>query len=360
MNTLRDRALRPAFATLLGISLLGCAPSSLSDDPLPSGQLEKITFQAAFLAQGNISFTAAYVARDKGFFADEGLDVEIQHSSPGGGEQMQLLAARQIEFTTQTGPNFVKMMSTPSAPPFMAVALFGHESDHALMVLEEGPIRTIQDLRGKRIAFKTGESVEPPWMLAMLSQANLSLQDVDLIPVGFDPRVILPDYGRGKVDAVQVFKSNEPNILRRAGFKVRLFAPEDFGIHFLGQIYLTHRDLLRERPDVVVKFLRATFRAVAYILQAEPPEITDIVLNYAGSDADRAHNEFMWQTEVKSLLSDCTREVGLGYACPEEWNRMIDLMVEFGSLSERVPLEKFWDSGPIESIYDEEGDLIGS
>ena len=354
------RITRYSLCAALGFALLGCAPSSPGNDPGASGQLEKITFQAAFLAQGNISFTAAYVARDKGFFADEGLDVEIQHSSPGGGEQMQLLATRQIEFTTQTGPNFVKLMSTSVAPPFTAVALFGHESDHALMVLDDGPIKSIAQLRGKRIAFKTGESVEPPWMLAMLSQANLSLQDVNLIPVGFDPRVILPDYGRGRVDAVQVFKSNEPNILRRAGFRVRLFSPEDYGIHFLGQVYLTHRDLVRERPDVVRKFLRATFRAVAYILEAEPSEITDIVLHYAGPDADRAHNEFMWQTEARSLISDCTRKVGLGYACPEEWTAMMDVMVKFGSLSEPVPLEKFWDPAAIQSIYDEEGDLVGS
>lgn len=309
-----------------------------------SGAMQKVTFQAGYLAQGNISFVAAYVAKEKGYFADAGLDVTIEHASPGGGEQFQRLAAKNIQFTTQTAENFAKQVET-AAPPFIGVAVFGHTTDHGLIVLDDSPIKTIADLKGKRIGIKTGEGAQPPWLLGMLKSVGLSFSDVQMVQVGFDPRVILPESGAGQVDALQIFRSNEPDTLGRMGHKVRIFNPEDFGMVFLGQMYITHSDYVKDDPAMVGKFVKATMRGLAFTLDPKnATEVTDIVMKYAGKDANREHNQFIWETEAKYVTSPGTKEFGLGYASDEEWDKMMQTMVDFGSLKALVPVNKLFDA----------------
>ena len=334
------------------------APAA-TEAPQPTATLEPmaITFQAAFIAQGNISFTAAYVAKEKGYFAEQGLDVTIEHASPGSGEQLQRLAAKDIEFTTHTGENFVKQM-IEQQPPFVVVAVLGHETDHALLVLEESDITEIGDLAGKKIGVKTGEGVAPPWLLAMLKNGGLDFDDVELLPVGFDPRVVLPDFGAGRVDALQVFRSNEPDTLLRAGYPSRLFKPEDFGVHFLGQIYITHQDFVRDNPEMVRGFIKATMKALEFIQDpANVDEVTDIVMIYAGADANREHNQFLWQTELKTITAASTDEVGVGYAADVEWQNMMDTMIKYGAIDGSVPVDQLWDPQFVQSIY-KDGQVI--
>ncbi|MCZ7573604.1 MAG: ABC transporter substrate-binding protein [Ardenticatenaceae bacterium] len=333
-------------AVIVTFILAGCAGRAAQPKTL-----KPITFQAAYLAQGNISFAAAYVAKEKGFFAEQGLDVTIEHSSPGGGEQLQRLAAKDIQFTTNTGANFVKLVAEQS-PPFVAVSVLGQEGDHGILVLEDSGITKIGDLAGKRVGYKSGEAIEPPWLLAMLKEAGLDLKSVEMVTVGFDPRVVLPDYGEGRVDALQVFKSNEPDTLQRAGYKVEVFKPEDYGVHFLGQLYITHQDFIRDDPEMVRGFVRATLKGLEFILDpANANEVTDIVMKYAGKDADRGHNEFMWKTEAQYVTSKDTEAVGLGYVSNEAWQEMMNVMVEYGSIKEPVAVDRFWDPQFVQAVY---------
>jgi ABC-type nitrate/sulfonate/bicarbonate transport system substrate-binding protein len=332
-----------AAATQAAPAPTEAAATQAAPAPTQAAAMQPVTFQAGYLPQGNISFVAAYVAKEKGYFADEGLDVTIEHASPGGGEQFQRLAAKDIQFTTQTAENFAKQVET-AAPPFVGVAVFGHATDHGLIVLEDSAIKDIPDLAGKKIGIKTGEGADPPWLLGMLKSAGLDFDDVELVQVGFDPRVILPESGAGQVDALQVFKSNEPDTLDRMGFKTRLFNPEDYGMTFLGQMYVTHSDLIRDDPEMVQKFVDATMKGLAFTLDpANANEVTDIVMKYAGADASREHNQFIWETEAEYVTSDGTQQHGLGYADPQEWETMMNTMVEFGSLKAPVAIEKLWD-----------------
>lgn len=347
------------LGVLLGLLLAACGPAATEAPaaepavgaPCPDG-LQAITFQAGFLPQGNISFAAAYIAKEKGFFEDVCLDVTIEHASPGSGEQWQRLAGKDIEFTTDPAESFVNRINGTPDLPFRSVAVFGHEGDHALMVLADSGIESIADVRGLKVGYK-GSETTPPWLLAMLAAEGLAIDDVDIVQVGFDARVLLPDYGEGRVDALQVFKSNEPDTLRRAGVDVIVFKPEDFGVHFLGQTYVTHTDYIRDDPEMVRNFVRATMKGLAYALDpANTDEVTDIIMIYAGEDADRDHNEFIWQTEIQYVQAASTNEVGLGWASDDEWTTMMDYMVSFGSLEAPLEISAFWDGQFVESVSD--------
>jgi ABC-type nitrate/sulfonate/bicarbonate transport system substrate-binding protein len=330
--------------------------ASPAEEPEPALEMESITFQAGYLPQGNISFIPAYVAKEKGFFEEQGLDVTIEHTPPGTGAQFQQLAAKNIEFITSPSDTHLKGIDQ-SGTPFIAVITLGHAADHALMVLDNGEIEKLEDIKGKLVGYKFQPD---PWLLSMLTSVDLSLDDVELVPVGFDPRVLLPESGEGKVDALQVFKSNEPDILTHEGHPVKVFYPEDFGVHFLGQNILTHRDFITERPEMVQRFVKAFLKGLEYSVDpANTEEVVDIILMYAGKDADRDHNRFIYQTEIEPsyITGPGTGEVGLGYATDQEWQDMIAVMLEFGGIEKEIPLDQVVDMQFVEAAY-ENGKLI--
>jgi ABC-type nitrate/sulfonate/bicarbonate transport system substrate-binding protein len=353
---------------VLAVLAVGCTPAATPTTapttaatsapataaPTQPAELQPVTFMAGFRAQGNISFVAVYVAKEKGFFEQLGLDVTVEHAGPGTGEHYQRLAGKTAQFITNPAETHVGQVME-SDPPFRSVVLFGHKGDHAIMYYDDGTITELADLEGKKLGFKGFVS---PWVHSMLSQVGLDESKVEMVAVGFDPRVILPDFAEGRVDAVTVFKSNEPNIMRSAGYPIGVFNPEDYGANFLGQTYMTHEDIIRDDPEMVRSFVRATMRALEYILDpANATEITDIVMKYAGAEADRAHMEYMWQTEAQYVTAPSTEEVGLGYASDEEWQAMMDIMVEFGTIAEAPPVERVWDPQFVMSIY-ENGELV--
>jgi ABC-type nitrate/sulfonate/bicarbonate transport system substrate-binding protein len=345
---------------VLALALAACAtpaqppaPTTAPSAPTsaPPAAMQKVTFQAGYLPQGNISFIAAYVAKEKGFFGQQGLDVTIDHTAPGQGENFKRLAAKDIQFSTIPGPDILVQVGD-NGVPFVAVAVFGHSSDNGLMTLANSGIKTLKDMEGKKVGYKF---VILPWMKAMFDSAGVDQSKIEFVGVGFDPRVILPDFGEGRVDAVQIFKSNEPDTMSRAGFPVTVFNPEDFGVTSLGQTYVTHRDIAQSDPELVRKFLKATMMGLKYATDpANVEEVTDIIMKYAGKDANRDHQKFLYLTEIKDsyLKSPATGEVGLGYASDAEWQAMIDVISKYKGLKNAPPsVSQVWDPQYIKAIY---------
>lgn len=337
------------------------APAAATEAPAaatsaPSGTLQDITFQAGYLPQGNISFIAPYVAKEKGFFEQEGLNVTIEHTAPGQGENFKRLAAKDIEVSTIPGPDVLTQVGD-NGVPFVVIAVLGHSSDNGLMALADSGINELKDLEGKKVGYKF---VILPWMKAMFDAAGVDQSKIEFVGVGFDPRVILPDFGEGRVDAVQIFKSNEPDTMQRAGFPVTVFNPEDFGVTSLGQTFVTHKDFVQSDPEMLRKFVRASMMGLKYATDpANVEEVTDIIMKYAGADANRDHQKFLYQTEIKDsyLTSPATAEVGLGYASDEEWQSMIDVITKYNGLKNAPPaVSDVWDPQFIESIY-KDGEL---
>ena len=128
--------------------------------------------------------------------------------------------------------------------------------------LANSGIRSVGDWAGKTFGYK---GTVPAEFLAIAAANSLDPDRVSKVRVGFDPRVL----SEGQVDILAVFFSNEPDTLRRLGFKTRVFDPNDFGIQSLGLTYIATRDFIRNDPDAVERFLKAVLRGIDYA-SAEP------------------------------------------------------------------------------------------
>ncbi len=323
-----------------------------SASPAPQGSAEvvatattprpiaKVTFQAGFKAQANLPFAAVYVAKDKGFFLEEGLDVEIQHSS-GQDAHLALLAAGRIQFSTTVASTILKQQAT-SGVPIQAVALFGQRGDTVLAVAESSGIRSPKDFEGKTVGYKVFPA---PEYLGMLKAAGVDRSRLTEVAVGFDPRVLMEK----KVDVLPVFRSNEPDTLQNLGFPVRLFDPAEYGVPTLGVTYVVNREWAEKNSATTTAFLRATMRAVAWI-QEHREEAVDIVMRYAPQE-QRAHQRYMLDVELEAAQSDLTRRNGIGWTEERQWQALHDALVEYKGIEKPVDVKRAFTTTYLAPLY---------
>lgn len=299
--------------------------------------LREMTFMAGFRPQANLPFVGAYVAQEKGFFTDEGLAVTIEHST-GGGEHLQLLAAGEVQVTTQDAAVLLQRRADPGLP-LVAIGLIGQRGQQAFVALADSGLRTPADWAGHSVGFK---GTPPPDLFAILAANGLTEKDVELVNVGFDPRTLT----EGLVDVYPVFKSNEPNLIRSWGFEVIQWEAADFGVPTLGLTYVTTEETIASDPELLQSFMNAVLRGIEYA-QNNPDEAVDIVLQYAGEDADANHMRFMLESE----LADAASANGFGWQTEAQWQALAEMLQTYESLPENVDVTaafttQFLDKSP--------------
>lgn len=324
-----------ALATLMVVAACGSSgPDKAAEAPA------KVTFMAGFKPQANLPFVTAYVAQEKGYFAEQGLEVEILHSNAG--QHLQLLLAGDVDITTADAPSVLKRRADPDVP-IRAIALFGQSGQTAFATLESSGIRSPKDWEGKTFGYKGSQPAE---YLALLSAAGVDRSKIREVRVGFDPRVL----SEGQVDVLAVFRSNEPDTLARIGHPVRVFRPDDFGVPTLGLTYIATTETIADNSDVVERFVKATMRAFAFVLENEE-ETLDIVMTFAPQE-DREHQRFMLREELLNAEGPVTQANGLGAMTDEQWQALYDQLLEFEALTRPFDYRTAYDDQFIRAIYD--------
>ena len=344
-----------ALLAMLVVALVGAACGDDEDAPAaPSSGTQpaaaatrtpeprRVTFMAGFRAQANLPFVAVYVAQEKGYFAEEGLTVDIRHAAAD--EHLKLLLSKDIEFTTATGAQVIRRRTENL--PLKAFALFGQRGDQGFVVRADSGIERPSDFRGRSVGFKSG--IVPAELKALLATAGLSERDVKLQAVGFDPRVFI----ERAVDVYPVFLSNEPDTIRRAGVPIRVFDPAEYGVATLGLTFIAHEDTLARDPELARRFLRAALRG-AYYASNNIDEAVTATLRYA-EGADRAHQRYLLETD----LANARRADGvMGRATPEQWNALEALLVQYGVIDRGGVAASAFDPSFVNLLYDAQGRL---
>ncbi|MEA4906550.1 MAG: ABC transporter substrate-binding protein [Anaerolineaceae bacterium] len=302
------------LALLLGACSVAPAPAATAT-PAPT----PFTFMAGYKPQANLPFVGVYLAQENGYFAAEGLDVTIQHAT-GGGEHLQLLAAGKVQVTTQDAAVLLQRRVDPGLP-LVSIALIGQRGQQAYAALASSGLQTPQDWEGRLVGYK---GTPPPDLFALLHAAGVDPQKLELVNVGFDPRLLT----EGKVDVYPVFKSNEPYLIRSWGYDVTLWDAADYGIPTLGLTYVTSDEILRQQPEALAGFLRAALHGIEYAGE-HPDEAVQAVLKYAGPETDPEHMRFMLESELADARSAVTEQYGLGWQTAGQWQDLADMLAEY-------------------------------
>jgi ABC-type nitrate/sulfonate/bicarbonate transport system substrate-binding protein len=319
---------------MLGVSDAGL-PAAAQTPPAP----RTLHFMAGYKPQANLPFVGVYIAQQKGYFAAQGLDVQITHAT-GQGEHLKLLLQGSVDVTTGDADSVV--LRRAEGLPVAAFALLGQRGQRAFAVQDGSEIRSPKDFEGRTVGYKVYQT---PDYLAMLASNGVDRSQVQEVPVGFDPRLL----AAGKVDVYPVFESNEPEQLLRLGVPVRLFRPSDYGVPALGLTYLGRQQTLDDDPQLLERFLAATLRGIRDA-RADPEAATDVVMQFAPNE-DRAHQLAMLKVELDMADGPVARTQGLGWATAEQWQAFHDSLLAYGGLSKPVDVNTVFTNRLLDAVY---------
>ena len=215
------------------------------------------------------------VAEELGYFADQGLEVEvIAPADPS--DPPKMVAAGQAELAISYQPQL--HLQIHEGLPLQRVGTLVATPLNCLLALEDGPIQTPADLKGKKVGFSVS-GVEEAVLGAILATYDLTLDDIELINVNWS---LSPSLMSGQVDAViGAFRNFELNQMDIEGVAGNCFYVEEEGLPSYDElIYVANTETMDK--DMIARFLAATEFATQYIVN-HPEESWDI---FAGTSAE--------------------------------------------------------------------------
>lgn len=299
-------------------------------NPFRSQQPEKITIGMTYIP--NVQFAPWYVALEKGFFKEEGLDVVFDYRMDI--DALQLVAAGQMDFAIAGGDQVITARDK-NIPVTYLMSLFA-KFPPSVIALSESGIRKPADLKGKRIGLPLyGTNLLA--IKAILNRAGIPESDVELIDIGYTQ---IPSLTEKKVDAVVGFANNEPVKLRASGYDVtQINAWDSFSL--VGHGLITGERQLRTSRDTIAKMVRATIKGMQYTLD-HPEESLAICFNNLKElgPEQQALEKQVFMESLKLWESDYTKAHGLGTSDPKAWEDSQQLMLDMGLITHRTPIEK--------------------
>lgn len=224
--------------------------------PAMAQSLTKVRFIHEWRFEGHVA--PFLVALDKGFYKDEGLDVSID---PGTGsvDGINRIAAGTYDMGSMDINSLIKYRDSADATPIKAVLMTYNKPPFAVLTLKKNNISTPKDLEGKRIGAPSGDAAYQQWPI-FAKQNNVDSSGIKFENVGFAVRETL--LAQGQVDAVTAFISNKL-ALKAIGIpddQIVAMMMSDFGVDLYGSAVMANPDFMKNNPDAVKGFVRATIR----------------------------------------------------------------------------------------------------
>jgi len=198
-----------------------------------------------------VEFAGSFIADDRGYYKDEGLEIDMLSGGPGIDVVTAVVSGKAL-FGCGTGAQILAKARQQGAPIKILGVLY-QKSALAVLSLKKSPIRSPQDLLGKRVGVAASDTI--PWT-SWVALNHLDASKITRVPVQFDPAPLVT----GQVDAFLSFATEQPVELQVAGVPVEFFLLADYGYSSYSGSYYVLEDTLRNRRDDVVRFMRAEAR----------------------------------------------------------------------------------------------------
>ncbi|WP_407267734.1 ABC transporter substrate-binding protein [Radiobacillus sp. PE A8.2] len=301
----------------------GTANSQTTDGTGEEEELEKVVLRLKWIHQAQ--FAGFYAAKEKGFYEEAGLDVEIR---PGGADfpSVQMVASGDEHFGV-TGADQI-LLAREKGVPVKALSVIYRDSPFALFSLKDSGVESIEDLVGETVGVKLGGNEELTYR-AMVENAGVDGSEITEMPVKYDLSPLLS----GQVKAWPGYVINEVISAQEQGYEVNVISPSDYDINFYADTIFAKDELIENDPELVESFVQASMKGWQYALD-NPEEAAEFGLDY-GEDLSLDHEIAMMNASVPLLRPESTP---LGNMDESEWASLQDNLLQLEFLTEKQDL----------------------
>ncbi len=307
------------FILTISLVLTACQPPRSTD-------LRTITFNLTYVP--NVQFAPFYVAIEKAFFEEEGLEVDLVYGNEA--DMVALVGSNHQQFMVASGEQI--LLSREQGLPVVSVATWYKDYPVGVAALKESGITTPEDLRGKRIGLPGLYGANYIGMEALAGQTGLQTGDYSLVSIGFTQVESLVS---NTVDAVVVYLANEPVQLRERGYEIDVIAVRDY-IDLIGNCLVTNETTMQNDPELVRSVVRAFLKALTY--SAENPDetfaISQLYVENLTEETAPIQRKVLeqsiaiWQVEPETELEQAA-----------SWQNMMQVLLDIGLMKNTISLD---------------------
>jgi NitT/TauT family transport system substrate-binding protein len=312
---------------ILGILLTSCV-STPTKDPTP--ELKKIMLPVGYIP--NVQFAPLYVALDKGYYSDAGLDVKIDYSFEI--DAMALVGANDLQFAIVSGEQV--LLARAQQLPVVYTLAWYDQYPVGIAAMKSSGISKPKDLKGKRIGVPVLSGASYIGLMALLNAGGLSEKDVTIDVIGFNQVEAL---AAGQEDAVVIYVANEPAVLRSKGYEINVIKVADY-LKLVSNGMITNETTIKNDPDLVRRMTNATLKGIEYTI-ANPEEAYEITKKYVPnlSQVDQAIQKEVLATSISLWQTDQP-----GVPQPDGWENMQQVLLKMGLITAPQDLQAAYTS----------------
>jgi len=271
----RSRALAAVLLATVLAAASGCSSSSDSstDTASSSGKTDKVSYVTGFGAVGRDSFI--WVAKEKGYFKEAGIDVDIQKGA-GNVPNLTMLKSNQAQFAALDFTGAVILAGQGKFADWRAVAAIHQQTLVSIMTTADTGITTPKDLVGKTVATASGTVSE----LLFPAYAKLAGIDPKSVTIkGVQPTALNSLMAQRKVDALSTFLLSKKALETVSKKQVVVMPYSTYLSDFYGNTIITKPELISSNPDLVKRFVGAAMKGLQYTV--DHPDEAAAILNKA-------------------------------------------------------------------------------
>jgi len=317
--------LRKSFFLILSciILLAGCNPPPAPAAPTETGVV-KVRLPLGYIP--NVQFAPLYVAMEKGFFAAQGIEVNLDYSFET--DATALVGANELQFAVVSGEQV--LLGRSQELPLVYVLTWYQQYPVGVAAFTSQGLKTPADLRGRKIGIPGLYGASYIGFRALLQAGGLKESDVILDSIGFNQVEALT---ANQEQAIVVYVANEPVQLAAGGAEVDVLRVADY-LELVGNGLITNEKTLQENPALVRRMVKAFWQGIE-AAAANPDETYEICKKYVEglAQADEAVQKQVLITSIELWQVQKT-----GRMNPQAWENMQAILMEMGLLTSPLDL----------------------
>ena len=311
---------------LLAVLFLLTACSGTSSQVSSSEDMTLVRLPMGYIP--NVQYAPFYVAVEKGFFTEVGIELEFDYSYETDG--VALVGANELQFSVVSGEQVP--IARAEGLPIVYVMAWYEKYPIAVVSKTEQNIQKPQDLAGKRIALPGLFGANYVGLRALMGEVKLSESDLTLESVGFNQVEVL---AADTSDVIVGYIANEPVQLAALGYDLNVILVSDY-LDLVSNGIITNEITIRENPDLVERMVSATLKGIQYAVE-HPEEAFQACFKFVEGleDADQEVQFDVLKASLELYQTD-----PYGYSDPEAWENMQDVLLSMGLMKEAIQLDQ--------------------